>query len=167
MPRSTHRDSKDRVRQPRQERSAGVLVFHDAVESGSKRRRLFLLLDYGRHWDYPKGHLERDEDDRTAALRELREETGLSAELIADFAHEIGYTFRSGSKGLVHKRVTFFVARAHRRDVRLSEEHVGFAWLDREEALRRLTFENARGVLVAAADFLDAHYPLAVADEPD
>jgi len=31
----------------------------------------------GRHWDIPKGKMEEDEDYRTAALRELEEETGL------------------------------------------------------------------------------------------
>ena len=159
MPRSKHRDSKDRARQPRRERSAGVLVFHDdGGETGAKR--LFLLLDYGRHWDYPKGHLEADEDDRSAALRELREETGIEAELIPGFSHEIGYTFRSSSKGLVHKNVIFFLARALSTDVHLSDEHVAYDWLDRDAALRRLTFENARQVLSAAAEFLDAKLPL-------
>ena len=162
MPRSKHRDSKDRARSPRRERSAGVVVFVDVAED-VKPGRLFLLLDYGRHWDYPKGHLEEAEDDRTAALRELREETGIDAELIPGFSHEIGYTFRSGSKGLVNKRVVFFVARARSRKVRLSEEHIGYDWLDRPDALRRLTFENARQVLIAADDFLQERLPPSVA----
>ena len=56
------------------ERSAGLLLFNDTP--GLPRR--FLLLDYGKHWDYPKGHVEAGEDDVTAAHRELHEETGIS-----------------------------------------------------------------------------------------
>jgi 8-oxo-dGTP pyrophosphatase MutT (NUDIX family) len=143
----------------RLERSAGVVVFRDVPGPGAPRR-LFLLLDYGKHWDYPKGHVEPQEDDRTAALRELREETGITAELVPGFSQEIVYFFRSGSKGLVRKQVIFFAARAHDQEVRLSEEHVGYAWLDRDSALKRLTFDNARKVLAATADFLEQHAPL-------
>ncbi len=136
------------------ERSAGVLVFRD-TDAG----REFLLLDYGRHWDYPKGHLEAGEDDRTAALRELREETGLSkgVDLIDGFGKEILYHFQSSRKGLVRKEVIFFVGRADRDvvgEVSLSEEHVGYIWLSREAALEKLTFDNARAVLAAADNFL-------------
>ena len=136
------------------ERSAGVLVFRDTPGG-----REFLLLDYGRHWDYPKGHLEAGEDDQTAALRELREETGLSdgVELMEGFAKEILYHFQSSRKGLVRKEVVFFIGRADGQrvgEVSLSEEHVDYEWLGREAALERLTFDNARGVLAAADNFL-------------
>ncbi|HUB27232.1 MAG TPA: hypothetical protein VL992_17540 [Tepidisphaeraceae bacterium] len=38
-----------------QERSAGFIIFR---REGNAGPRLFLLLDYGKHWDYPKGHLD-------------------------------------------------------------------------------------------------------------
>lgn len=137
------------------ERSAGVLVFRDV-----NGRREYLLLDYGRHWDYPKGHLEPGETDEQAARRELREETGIiDIELIEGFSREIVYHFRSSRKGLVRKEVIFFAGRLDEKDegeVMLSEEHVGYSWEERDAALAKLTFENARSVLVAAADHLDA-----------
>src|SRR4051794_39025610 len=105
----------------RQERSAGVLVYR-----GSPSDPEFLLLDYGRHWDYPKGHVEAGEDDLTAAKRELEEETGLAEiEIDAGFQHEMTYFFRHKKKGLVRKTVVFFLGQVKGKPaIQLSDEHV-------------------------------------------
>src|SRR4051794_719301 len=121
-------------RQPkaRNERSAGVVVYCDRAGG-----RSYLLLDYGKHWDFPKGHVETGEDDRTAAIRELREETGIvGRELVEGFAHELTYYFRDRrTKGLIRKAVVFFLARVEEhQEVTLSHEHVGFVMLPYEEA---------------------------------
>lgn len=139
----------------RQERSAGIVLFRaDRRVIGGRR---FLLLDYGRHWDYPKGHLKKDEDDRAAALRELEEETGIKqAELVPGFAHPITYFFKDPQHGLVRKTVMFFLAQTRRRRIRLSDEHVGFAFLPYAQAMDRLTYPSAKDVLRAARDFLDS-----------
>jgi bis(5'-nucleosidyl)-tetraphosphatase len=132
----------------RRERSAGFILLHN------RHGRHYLLLDYGRHWDYPKGHLKKGETDLEAAERELREETGLVADhVFPDFGREIRYFFRSGKK-LIDKTVIFFLAETEDQDVRLSDEHVGFAWLKYEEALGRLTYPNAKEVLRAAEEYL-------------
>ena len=139
----------------RKERSAGVVVFRTAGAGG----RLYLLLDYGRFWDYPKGHVERGEDDAAAALRELAEETGIAdAELVRGFAKEIVYFFRDRTKGLIRKEVVFFVAATTTEKVRISHEHSGSAWLSYEDALERLTYANAKQVLRAAEEFLHANH---------
>ena len=39
-------------------------------------------------------------------------------------------------------------------EIKLSFEHVGFTWLSYEEAMKKLTFKNARDVLQKAQDFL-------------
>lgn len=145
----------------RQERSAGVVVYRIDRSPGRPPTRLFLLLDYGRHWDYPKGHLEKGEDDATAARRELAEETGITdVELIEGFSCEITYHFHSSRKGLVKKAVNFFAGKVTTDSVVLSHEHVGYAWLELEAALAQVTFENARNILAAAAAFLHRADPL-------
>jgi 8-oxo-dGTP pyrophosphatase MutT (NUDIX family) len=134
------------------ERSAGIILF--TTRAAPKQARQFLLLDYGRYWDYPKGHVEKGEDDRTAALRELKEETGIAkVDLIEGFNHEITYFFRS-KHGLVRKRVIFFLASTPSERVKLSHEHVGHEWLPFDKAVERLNYATAKAALRAAGEYL-------------
>ncbi|MDJ0274326.1 MAG: bis(5'-nucleosyl)-tetraphosphatase [Nitrososphaerota archaeon] len=135
----------------RRERSAGFVVFSER-EDGT---RLYLLLHYpSGHWDFPKGHVEQGESDIRAALRELREETGLNdVEVLFGFRKEISYFYtEKGEK--VHKSVVYYLGKSKTTDVRISHEHKGFEWLPFEEAMSRLRFRTSREVLAAAEEFL-------------
>ena len=136
----------------RDERSAGFLIFHRRSSAPSLATELrFLLLDYGRHWDFAKGHVDRGETDLEAAIRELREETGIRDFItVPDFQQEIVYFFRSGRHGLIRKTVVFFLAEVTKPDVILSEEHVGYDFLPYEAALKRATFAAGKELLRAA-----------------
>jgi 8-oxo-dGTP pyrophosphatase MutT (NUDIX family) len=137
----------------RTERSAGFIVYVDP--DAEHAERLYLLLDYGKHWDYAKGHVEKGEDDLTAAIRELAEETAIDdAEPITGFSHELEYFFRHPKRGLIKKTVVFFLARARDTHVEVSHEHETYAWLPLTQALKRLTYPNARKAMEAAATFL-------------
>lgn len=130
----------------KRERSAGVVVY--SLRDGLRH---YLLLDYGRHWDFAKGHLEKNEDDTTAALRELEEETGLTGvTLHPDFFHEISYKFKNRNGKLVDKTVAFFVGETKSEEVKISEEHVGYAFEPFEKAVAKVTYANARNVLKLA-----------------
>jgi bis(5'-nucleosidyl)-tetraphosphatase len=138
--------------QVRQEHSAGVLLFRNAQD-----QRLWLLLDYGKHWDYAKGHLEEGETAWQAAVREVREETGIKQiDRVGKFEQDMHYVFYSPKKGRIHKRVTYFVGRTRTETVGLSDEHTGYAWLPFAEAIVKLTYENAREILRAAEDYVNA-----------
>lgn len=132
----------------RNERSAGVALF--LPESPRK----YLLLDYGRHWDFPKGHVKKGESDLQAAIRELREETGIdNAQILPNFAHEIHYFFRR-EKSLVSKIVIFYLGESSQTQIRISDEHVGWQFLEYEAALAKLTYANAKQVLRLAEEHL-------------
>jgi DNA polymerase len=134
------------------ERSAGVLLYR-----GNDTDPHFLLLDYGKHWDYAKGHVEKGEDDLTAATRELAEETGITdAGFAPDFRHEMTYFFQHKKKGLIKKTVVFFLAKTQATAATISDEHVGAEFLPYEKALERVTYANAKEALRAAKAFLDA-----------
>jgi 8-oxo-dGTP pyrophosphatase MutT (NUDIX family) len=136
-------------------RSAGVVVYR--IPPGQSEPQ-FLLLDNGKFWDYPKGHVEAGEDDLTAALRELREEAGIAeVELAEGFRHEITYFFRDQRRGLIRKTVVFFLARvAADAQVTISREHVGAEFVGFDEALRRARYSTAKETLKKAREFLDA-----------
>lgn len=136
------------------ERSAGAVVFRTAPEG-----RLYLLLRYGAgHWGFPKGHLEANETEVEAAIREIEEETGIPRARLRfhdGFRGRTDYKFRRG-RTLVEKGVDFFLVESEVPDVRLSHEHTDYAWLTYKEALKRLTFEGPRRALRNAEAFLTA-----------
>lgn len=129
--------------------SAGVILVR------SRPRREYLLLDYGSHWDFPKGHIEPGEDPQTTAARELQEETGIrDARFVPGFKESMRYFYRKAGEGML-KVVIFFLAETPTGKVTLSHEHSGYLWLPYEEAVKRLTFKNARDLLAKAQAFLD------------
>ncbi|MBI3084599.1 MAG: NUDIX domain-containing protein, partial [candidate division NC10 bacterium] len=122
-------------------------------------RREYLLLDYGSHWDFPKGHIEPGEDPQTTAARELQEETGIrDARIVPGFKESMRYFYRKAGEGML-KVVIFFLAETPTGEVTLSSEHSGYVWLPYEDALKRLTFKNARDLLAKAQAFLEVRTP--------
>lgn len=136
----------------RREFSAGAVVyFKDEQED----RLEYLVLHYGNsHWDFPKGKLEPGESNEMAAVREIKEETGLIVELDKGFEHKLFYKFRSREGELVSKQVTFFVAQSKIKEIVLSEEHSAYQWLTYEESRRILTYDNAVNLLDISHAFI-------------
>ncbi len=134
-----------------QEFSAGVVVYYP--ENG---KRHYLLLHYpGGHYDFAKGHLEAGESEMQAAIRELEEETGIKEiKMVPNFEHKLEYFFRRKDK-TIHKTVTFFLGEVPDEKVTISFEHQGFVWLDYDQSIRQITFENARTILKKAEQFLN------------
>jgi 8-oxo-dGTP pyrophosphatase MutT (NUDIX family) len=133
------------------ERSAGVIVFRKPADD----RIEYLLLDYGKHWDYPKGHVEKGETDEQAARRELTEETGIKdVAFVPGFAREITYFFRHRNRGLVRKTVVFFIGEVTHAQIKLSHEHVGHVFLAFDDSIRKVTYSTAKQVLREAHAFL-------------
>lgn len=141
------------MRQRVDERSAGAVVFYEE-ETGVN----YLLLKYGAgHWDFPKGHIEKNENEVAAVLREVMEETGMEKiEIINGFRKVISYMFMKNGR-LVRKEVVFYVGKAPTKNVQLSPEHLDFVWLPFDKALEKLTFKTAKETLIEAHNFLKNH----------
>ncbi|HZQ06808.1 MAG TPA: NUDIX domain-containing protein [Anaerolineae bacterium] len=122
------------------EKSAGAVVFH-------RRATLEYLLLRAGAWGFPKGLVEVSEAEQDAALREVREETGLAVSLVPNFREVVQYFYRHKDGALVKKQVVYFLCEAERREVRISWEHEEARWVIYEEGLELLQFENLREIL--------------------
>lgn len=131
--------------------SAGVVVVRETREGWR-----FLLLRAFNHWDFPKGMVEPGEEPLAAAIREVKEETGISD---LEFAwNEIYAETGPYSRGKVAR---YYLARTHTADVVLTvieelgrAEHNEFRWVDYETA-RSLVSPRVQPILEWAATQLE------------
>jgi len=138
---------------PVEETSAGGVVFR-RTEAGFV---VLLIRDAYRNWGFPKGHLEAGEDAAAAALREIEEETGLSDLVNHGRLDDIDWFFRFRGR-LIHKTCTFFLIESPGGEPvpQRDEGITACRWLRYEDALRTLSYANAREVLRAAGGQMTA-----------
>jgi 8-oxo-dGTP pyrophosphatase MutT (NUDIX family) len=138
----------------RREVSAGGVVYRrldGAVEVAlaSRRTRRGELA-----WGLPKGGIEQDEDSRRAAIREVREETGLEAEIEEDLGDIRYFYVWEGVR--VRKAVHFFLMRATGGDVSLHDQEMEeVRWFPLAGALRKAAYRGEREILQRAAARLE------------
>lgn len=96
--------------------------------------RFLLILQTNGFWSLPKGHMEPFETEEAAALRELREETGLSAVLEPGFREMVTYPMSGGRR----KQVVLFVGEVSGSVALQKSEAVKHRWVTPEEAKQLL-----------------------------
>ena len=98
--------------------------------------------------------MESNENEIMTAYREVKEETGIEKiEILPKFKEKIHYFYKLEG-ALKSKEVVFFLAKTGQKEVNISFEHIGFAWLTYDEALERLTYKTAKDILKKANGFL-------------
>ena len=105
----------------------------------------YLLVEARRNrgvWVLPKGHIEPGETEEAAAVREVEEEAGVRAAVVARAGES---EFAVDGRPV---RVIFFLMRYQGEGTR-TEERAG-AWYRYEDALGLVHFENIRRVLTQA-----------------
>ena len=133
-----------------EETSAGIVIFRK-----EETKNLFLLLHYpSGHWDFVKGKMEKGETTHQTAIREAKEETGITdITFIENFEEWIGYNFKYQGE-LVQKKVVFFLAETKTEEIKISHEHSGYTWMDYNSSMEKTTFDNAKTVLTKAQKLL-------------
>ena len=133
-----------------EETSAGIVLFRK-----EDSKILFLLLHYpSGHWDFVKGKMEKNETAHETAVRETKEETGITdIKFLDDFEEWIEYNFQFQGD-LVHKKVVFFLAETKTKEVLISHEHLDYTWMDYQTAMEKTTFDNAKTVLTKAISII-------------
>lgn len=143
-------------------RAAGFLIFrrlNDAIEY------LLLRASYGtKHWSPPKGlkwkfqakivindlsvlsiwkgHVDPGEDDFTTALRETREEAGYQQDDLIIYESqkkELNYKVKKNDKTVIYWLAEL---RSPTKDPILSDEHIDFKWLKKDEAVNLSGFPD-------------------------
>lgn len=133
------------------EKSAGFIVF-----TRENNNLKYLFLKVGGRLDFPKGNIEEDEDELSAALRELKEESGIDKiRVLPGFRKVLNYYYKRSDGALVIKTLILFLGEALDKNVSLSWEHEGFEWLSLSEALDRIKYASYRGVLKEAEEFIN------------
>jgi 8-oxo-dGTP pyrophosphatase MutT (NUDIX family) len=97
----------------------------------------------------PKGHPDGDESLAEAAAREVREETGIEAELVEKLG-DVRYWYQRQGRRIL-KQVTFFLFRYRSGDTADHDHEIEEArWMPLEEAATALSFEGERDMVVRA-----------------
>jgi ADP-ribose pyrophosphatase YjhB (NUDIX family) len=111
-------------------------------------------------WTIPKGHLETGESPEDAAVREVREETGIEAVvegLLGDVTYHFGRQDARGERERVLKRVRFFLMRACGGRFADRDAEMDYVrWFPLPEAERSLTYENERALVRRARELLES-----------
>jgi len=96
----------------------------------------------------PKGHPDGDESELEAAVREVREETGVRAEPIEKLG-DISYTYERRGRQ-IDKRVAFYLFEYREGELEPDHEIASARWMPLEEAARSLTYEGEREMVQRA-----------------
>lgn len=120
----------------KQEKSCGCVIID--------KNKVLLIKHKKGHWGFPKGHIEKGETLKETAIREVKEETNIDVEIIKEKQYEMEYSPEEG----IMKKVIFFIAKPTSKEAKPQETEVQkVEWVTIEEAIEKLTFDNAREIL--------------------
>lgn len=122
-------------------------------------RYLYLVVQHhGGHWGFPKGHPNDGESFFQTAQREFEEETGIRQyQLDPQRAFVESYVFDKG-RTEVAKTVTYYSARVFSLEVRLQSAEINdHRWLPFEDAIKQLTFDGSKQVLVEVRNVIERY----------
>lgn len=122
-------------------KSCGVIPYRKTGEEAE----FLILLQTNHCWSFPKGHMEAGETETETALRELREETGLTAALIPGAKAVLEYDISP----LTRKQVVLFPGEVHGDVMPQESEIIGYCWV-RYDSLWKYLHPDT----IAAADSL-------------
>lgn len=101
------------------------------------------------YWGFPKGHIQEREKSDEAAIREIKEETGIKTEIVKKLGDSRYVFTKDGEK--VFKVVVYFQLKYISGEIKAQDlEILEVKWVDPEEALKLLSFKKDREFLQKA-----------------
>ncbi|MFH1458925.1 MAG: NUDIX hydrolase [Candidatus Omnitrophota bacterium] len=109
----------------------------------------------GRQWCLPKGKIEKNETIEQTALREVREETGITGKIICALP-DICYQYQGKHSGVIFdKTVYFFLMQYESGEINADDYGVEeVKWYNLDQAIAKLSFENEKNVLKRAKQII-------------
>lgn len=134
------------------ETSCGAVVF---TLCGGERRYVIVRGKKG-FFGFPKGHMEAGETEQETALREIKEETGLSVQLIDGFRTEDEHPLIREGKPETIKKIIYFAAVYENQETHAQESEITqIRLMTYEEAMKAFQFESSKRILAEANAFLN------------
>lgn len=137
--------------------SAGGVVYKR--EGGEGGRTSILVAQHSQHhgWVFPKGLIGdhvKGEKKETTALREVKEETGISGKIIRELAPVTYWYQFEGEK--IKKTVYYFLMEYLSGDIKNHDHEMeNVEWLDINQIEGRLTYKSDKIVLQEAKKILN------------
>lgn len=122
------------------EKSCGAIVY----KKENNEFKFLLVKQSNGYYNFPKGHMEKDETELETSIREIKEETNLDVEVDTGFRCEISYLMEQ--KNII-KEAIYFVATPTTFDLKNQEgEITECIWCTYDEVLEKLEFDNLKHV---------------------
>jgi len=120
---------------------AGGLVFCDD--------KIFLLKNEKGEWVFPKGVIRNGDLISEVAVRRVKEEAGISAEIISTAGHTNYEFFSVTRQKPVCNKITWFIMKSRSNDYKVNKEEsfTDGGYFDIEEAMRLVTHSQDRALL--------------------
>ena len=104
------------------EKSCGVVIYR---KIGKEIEFLSVSAINDGHWGFPKGHVEKDENEQQTAIREVKEETGLKVILIDGFRESVDYLIKNEKiQEEITKQVVFFLAKVEEKSIYIQIDEI-------------------------------------------
>lgn len=146
-------EKKDFEKEEAREFSAGGVVFAEV----NGHYEFALVLDAYDKWTFPKGHIETNEDKEKAALREVAEEIGVHQSISLGYLGSIDIKVNEPNKKPFPKTIYYYLLKTEKQPLTITAEpEVKEArWMDKNEANKIISYENAKKIFNAALKKLE------------